>query len=462
MSLKALHEIPEKVSQTSEILTALDRCFLIGFGRLGPDQQAALASLARIFAGTPLEKPISASVAALAQSEFIDKHFVAVACARAALQAAQYDALRQQANAALSRPTPPTEPAPVPSAPPPTGPLDTWQESARNWLMELALAGFQQIEPQTLLPFLSTLEQLQGEPRALRLSALLTGFLNELLNALPISALPSIPLSRWVDLLTRGLLAAAAPPVTPTGRKVSGQFTFLGADLHTHGFFVSCDFYGLLEEKDAPPRTTRFTLSGYKVDVVDGADLWACLPAPVADDATSGISGHQIFQIDDMTLLPGGDLLWDGKAKAKGAAAFVKLVESRFAPGATDAACGVVTAASDRHPVQLAEPVYLPSYTVDRVTSAIDLGDVKLPIAIRRISSGSELQLSHIETSKSLFGLLRFDGGQWEIQPLAVVTDGKKPELLFTGGAASAARGKKSPVLAILRERASRLLRKKS
>src|SRR5262249_60782172 len=112
------------------------------------------------------------------------RHWVAVAAGRAAVRAALYDALRAQAGAALGRPEAVNETVPAAAAEP-SEPLQNWQESARNWLMEVALAGFPQLESQTLAPFLSTLEQLQGEPRALRLAALLTGLLHQLLESLP-------------------------------------------------------------------------------------------------------------------------------------------------------------------------------------------------------------------------------------------------------------------------------------
>jgi hypothetical protein len=463
MSLQSLQEVPARVKQAADVLAALDRCFLLGFGRLGPEQQQALGSLVRICTGTPLEKPVQEAVAALGRSEFLDRHFVAVAAARAALQAAQYDALREQARAALGRPATPTEPAAPAAAAPEEGPIAVRQESARHWLMELALAGFQQLEAQTLFPFLTTLEQIQSEARTIRLGALLTGFLQELLNSLPISTLPSVPISRWADLWTRGMLAATAPPATPAGRKVNGLFTFLGADLHTHGFFVSCDFYGLLEEQGGPSRIARLTLSSYKVDVVDGADLWACLPPP-ADEVLAGISGHRIYQVEDMTLLPGGDLLWNGKAYSKGESAFLELVQAWLVPGAPGAPAGVVCAPQDRHPVQLAEPVFLGPYTFAKGGEwRLDLGDgIELPLAVRRMSTGGELKAEHLASSRSMLGLLRFDGERWEVQPLAVVTEGKKPEVLFTGMAAAAARKRRSPVLDILHERASRLLRQKA
>src|SRR5262249_20608400 len=160
----------------------------------------------------------------------------------AAVQGAMYDALRAHAAAALGRPAPqePESAGPA-NAAEENGPLRVWQESTRHWLMELALAGFRQGKHSTLAPFGAALEQLQGHPRASRLAALLTGFLGGLLQALPITAMPKVPICRWVDLWTGAMIGSLRAPLPPSGQKVSGGLTVLGVDLRHHGCFVSFD-----------------------------------------------------------------------------------------------------------------------------------------------------------------------------------------------------------------------------
>ena len=167
-------------AQAGDIIAGMDRCFVVGFGRLGPEQSQCLQALGRSCSGTPLKDPVSAAIEALARNEFVERHFAAIAAARAALQGAQYDALRKQAAAALGR-TPPESAGEEPASIAVPDPVKVWQESTRHWLMELAIAGFGQLEPQTLAPFAATLEQLQAEPLMTRLAALLTGFRQELL-----------------------------------------------------------------------------------------------------------------------------------------------------------------------------------------------------------------------------------------------------------------------------------------
>src|SRR3954465_7340333 len=140
MGWSDLTTVPEPVTRAGELLARLDRCLLVGFGRLGPEQQQALASLVRVCAGSPLGDAVANAVAALGRNELAEKHFAVVALARAALQGAMYDAPRAQAAAALGRPAPPSAPPPAPDAPA-TPPLSVWQESGRSWLRGLAHGG---------------------------------------------------------------------------------------------------------------------------------------------------------------------------------------------------------------------------------------------------------------------------------------------------------------------------------
>jgi hypothetical protein len=129
MGLKELLTVPEGVRRAAAVIAGLDRCFVVGFGRLGPEQAQALQALGRICAGTPLKDVVGAAVEALARNEFVERNFAALAAARAALQGAQYDALREQAAEALGR-TPPDGAAAEPSAADVPDALKVWQGSA--------------------------------------------------------------------------------------------------------------------------------------------------------------------------------------------------------------------------------------------------------------------------------------------------------------------------------------------
>src|SRR5690242_8601595 len=141
MPIKDLLAVHDAVQKAAAVIAGLDRCFVVGFGRLGPEQTQALQALGRICSGTPLKESVGAAVEALGRNEFVERHFAAVAAARAALQGAQYDALRKQAAAALGRP-PADGAAEAPGDAAVPESVKVWQESTRHWLMEIAIAGF--------------------------------------------------------------------------------------------------------------------------------------------------------------------------------------------------------------------------------------------------------------------------------------------------------------------------------
>src|SRR5215207_1349952 len=171
--MTSLNTIPEGASALQQAAAQLDSCFLNGFVE---GQAEALASLAHIFAGTPLQRRIEESCQALAWNEFVELHFVTLAAARSALQGTLYDALRQQAFDVLDR-----EPAgdALGTLRFPTKP-DALLDSTRHWLMELAITGFARAGPDAIQSFSPTLAQLQANCATTAHGTLLTGLVHEL------------------------------------------------------------------------------------------------------------------------------------------------------------------------------------------------------------------------------------------------------------------------------------------
>jgi len=82
--LQSLASLPDGISQSNEMIAALDEAFLVGFGRLGADQLRALDAVGRALTGTPLAGRVTEALGAVRRSEFLDKHFLAIAAARSA------------------------------------------------------------------------------------------------------------------------------------------------------------------------------------------------------------------------------------------------------------------------------------------------------------------------------------------------------------------------------------------
>jgi hypothetical protein len=519
-ALQSLTQPTPAVLRAAGVNQGFDACLVAGFGRLGPGHERALASFSGAFAGTPLGGPVSRALAAVRGNEFRADQFVVLAAARCALEAAAYDALRRQAEAALGRPAadgevptaasgtsgPTTVALGAPAADASSGPA----AAAGHWLMEMAIAGFAQLDAAAVAPFATTLDHLLADPARGRLAALLSGFHRELLLAIPVGSAADVPARRWADLWSRAFVASlaaagpgdaarAGPAVDDVGgvTRVTGRLTPLGVDVRRHGTFASAVVFGLFDEAAAaanPPaggrtsRVVRVTLGGYKVDALDGADVWKVLAAANGDAANNNarpllqaVGEGRPLDVAGATLLPTSDLLWDGSAKVvAGAPVDLPAVAAKhLAPGVGTATPGV--APVDRHPVQLAEMVWLDGVTVSagddpwrpadadgrkpwRVTVA---DGATFPLAMHRLPPGLGLSPDDVAAAAGMLGLLRFDAGGWQVQPLAVRGGGKPPRTAWVGANAwttLTAKPKKGEpdTLKVLKERAGRLLRQKA
>ena len=450
MALADLKAPPDSLAPAAAALDRLDEALVAGFGRLSSAHLEGLAALQRAFAATPLAGELAAAIAGLARSEFVDRHFLVLAAARCALQGAMHDALLAQAAAALGRPEPVIEaiPAAASQALPPQ--VAVWMESARHWLMELALAGLANLDVAVILPFQATLDAIEGEPALARHAALLAGLMGELLAVFPTGGTPEVPRLRWADLWSRAMVLAAAPPEPLATRPVSGELRILGSDLRAHDTFATLVVYGALREAGAKePRLVRASLSTFKVDVVDGDELGA-LFTDIGAMLLGALAGGVLLNLKGMPMAGSGDLIWDdAKASPGGKASLV--ADAAAALGAAPAARPTLFAA-DRHPALIEELVWL---------AGADYAQGP-PLPIERMAECDELTPTDLPGSKGMVALLRFDGGRWSLQPIVVDKGKAAPRMVGVGLAAGAKKTARGSSLAILKERAGKLLRKKS
>ena len=82
-SLRTLSVLPPGVAETADVIARLDHCFLTGFGRMSEREVEAVSALPRLLSQTPLAARVKEACDALLRSEFVETHFVSIACARA-------------------------------------------------------------------------------------------------------------------------------------------------------------------------------------------------------------------------------------------------------------------------------------------------------------------------------------------------------------------------------------------
>lgn len=412
----------DALQATFAVVDGLDAAFGGGLARLIPEQRAGLVAFAEALAGSPLGGPVAEAVAAIDGGSPLTHHLVALAAGRAALLGAAHDALLASCPGGVTVGAAEVSPAASPSAA-----QRARMEALQQWLTEVALAGFGQLDPGTLTPALGTVAGLQDTPGLGRLAALATGLLDEWLDHAPTSALPSLPLRRWGDLWSRALLGASALPEEAPAAPVSGRLHVLGAEPRHHDHLVSVVIHGVLEA-DGARRFTRTTLSAWKVDAIAGVDLWNLLKAG-APALLAAVASPATLEVQ-------------GSLSATGALQITQVGSSKpLDPFALDLS-GVIYAAPaprDRHPIQIAVPARDPG---------VELSD-------RRASPLLEPETRDVG---GVIGLVRWDGA-WSLQPLLVRT--RKGKLLGAAETLAAADKVKSDARAVLSERASKLLRTK-
>ncbi|MBE1530584.1 hypothetical protein [Actinomadura algeriensis] len=445
---------PAGVEEALGLVDGFDAALASGFGRLGAEQSAALAALAGALAGAPLGGPAAEAVEKIAAGAVAETHLLTLAGARTALCGSVHDALLARVDATVGRTRAECAAAEGDDV------AANLLAGCRSWLAELAIAGWRGVDHDLVSAADQFVEGLLREPRLRGAAVLLDGLAAELRASSPVATMETIPERRWADLWARGMLLTRSGAAATAAEEVSGRLLLLGADVHEHGTSVQVQVHGVLEA-DGGARLVRTAVAAPKVDTITGPPMWRLLDAHPT--LLKALAERRCLNVTGMALRPGGDLIWDdGKARAGKevdpfAMARVQLAEA-VAPGVPPL---------DRHPVRIAEPVFLEGYTVNG--TSLELDGRAIDIDFDRLPACGPVTPELVRASSSCIGLVRWDGGAWRVQPLAVrATVKKKPVEACTGDWALGptdpkvlkATNRTGDAVGVLRERAGRLLRK--
>jgi hypothetical protein len=428
--MKVPTDLPPGVSESLDLVERVDDCLVHGFARLGDEQRRSLDGLAAVFAASPLGRMAAEAVESIGRSEFVPRAFLALASARVTLLGAVHDALVAQAREALGR-TSVTRAEPPPR---PTGPYSSAMASVQQWLTELAIAGFRQLEETAVAPFAATLEVLQETEELTGLAVLLSGFLSELTRSMPASRLADLPSFRWGDLWSSAFVRTQQLPAPVGFRPVKGLFVPFGLDVQSHENYLLASLYGQFQ--DGVACTVRIPFGTFKVGVIGGPEVWDLL-GDHAEPVLTALAEHRLLWISRAELRDDGDLVLRAPPKKEDASnPFVAMDCLTSLPDPPAIA---------RHPAHIAEAVRLKA-------------GHGLPLAEERLSSISPITTAALAETSEMMALLRFDRGGWRFQPLCLRT---KLGFIMAGEELAAARRKlKHRSVDVLKERASRLLRK--
>ena len=444
-----LYTWPDAVAPLRQTIQALDTYFLNGFVGIQGD---TLDSLPRLFAGTPLQARLAESVESISQNAFMESHFVALAAARGALQGTLHDILRQHARTVLGRSEDTIRTGLALPSPQP----DPLLESVRHWLMEIAITGFARLEAEAIQAFSATLSQVRENPATAQQGALLTGFWHELLEAMPIKDSADVPLTRWCDLWSLIMLkSVGSTALQSESVSANGTFYPLGLELKSHARAATLVVYGTLAHEDGD-QFVRITWNSFKVSAIQGDEVWLLFPE--AQPFLESLDQGKALTITNMPLLPSGDLLWSEEGSAQVGKKFKwrDIGEASFAVGKPSNKT-IPMLPLERHPIQIAEPLYLSDYRVEEGALHWENGS-----SLRLDPFRPAIEEEILTSTSALFGFLHYDNGEWLIQPLYADDGGKVSAYVGQSGAAILKKPPKTSTVSVLRERASRLLRKKT
>ncbi|MEH0970509.1 hypothetical protein V6U77_05160 [Micromonospora sp. CPCC 205546] len=457
-------DTPNGLTDVLDLVAGLDDALLGGLARVGEHDAAALTALAGALAATPLGDRLAEAVAKVATGSVAEEHVLALAGARCALLGAAHDALLGQLDTALGRDRAPWVAGPAESP----GGGSPARAGARAWLHEVAVTGWSGLDHELVAGAGAPVEAALAEPGLRRLAVLLDGLAAELRACVPVATMPQPPLRRWADLWARGVLLAqdAAGASVPTAvEEVSGRLLVLGVDVHEHDTAVQAQLHAILEPAGGgPPRLVRCAVGAVKVETIVGPALWRLLDAhPVL---LAALAERRAVTVTGLPL-HGADLIWHDDRVRPGEPADPFATARVLLPTAVAAA----TAPLERHPVGIAEPVLVEGYTVrdDDGTTTFELDGRSITVAVDRLPSCGPLTPELVAASSACLGLIRWDDGRWLLQPLGVrATVKRRPVDVHTGDWAGGvtdpkvakAGAKAGDAVAVLRERAGRLLRR--
>jgi hypothetical protein len=441
---------------------AFDRTLVGGLLRPQPAQAVGLAEIAGAVAGTPLASRVAEAAEKSAAGAAGEDHLVVLAAARIALLGSVHDALMARIDEATGR-TRTSRTAPAPGEPQATNLL----AAARSWLCDLARAGWQGIDHGLVSGAAQVISAMLPDLALRRLAALLDGFAAELAASCPGASLDRIPVRRWADLWSRAmLLTQPGAAEVPAAGTVSGRLLPLGVDLQQHPTAAQAQVHAVFEPAaGTAPRLIRASASALKPETVAGAGVWQLLRPCMS--LLAAVSEGRSMDLADMPITVDGDLIWHDEHACLGepADAF------STARVALPAAIAPAAAPLGRHPVGIAEPVFLEGYGIcdDDGVLMFTVAGHRLAVDADRIPAAGPLTPEAVARSSACLGLLHWDAGTFSVQPLAVETTAKKKTVAVHAGAWAGGMGGKHGVNAeqaaaeaavVLRERARRLLRK--
>ncbi|MCP4134279.1 MAG: hypothetical protein GY754_25115 [bacterium] len=427
MNRFTMDEHKEELSLLTESIDYIDLCLLNGFSTPGSKDVEGLESLKRIFTQTPLEEQVSEAITGLLQGTFVPDSFFVLASIRQSLQGVKYNFIIEKI---LKEEIVLPESEKAEKAEKKEKESNVLQESISHWLSELAITGFHRLDHEKIVPFLKTVDQLLKDESLIRQSSLLTGFINEMLQVVPVKEKGDIPITRWADLWMRAMINTRAPLRNEIAATVSGKLSLLSMDVQSHDNYINLVFYGVLES-EKQNCLVSISKGRFKVDLIGEKDIWLLFTGE--KPLFEALQQHKTITIKDVPITSSNNLIPDKKIKPGKVFDPLAVLEKYFSAGSKETIIRPECTHLDRHPVHIAVPIFLNDciITGNKGSLSIELDkEINLPICMERVSPVSPVDESSLKKTKALFGFIRFDNDAWSLQPMTLFDKGK---VLYTG-----------------------------
>ncbi|MGW0699678.1 hypothetical protein ACWD0A_10165 [Streptomyces sp. NPDC002867] len=467
MRADLLTDAVDGLDEALAAVDAFDEVLVAGLLRPQPAQAGGLFALADAVAGTPLASRVAEAAEKAAAGAAGEDHFVALAAARTALLGSVHDALADRAEEATGRPRAEESAEGAGASGDGEEHAVNLRAAARSWLCDLARAGWRGIDHELVAGAAPVVSAMLPDPALRRLAALLDGFAAELAASCPGAALERVPERRWADLWSRAmLLTLSGAALVPAMGEATGRLLPLGIDVQEHATAVQAQVHAVFEPADgSAPRLVRASVSAPKPDTVVGAGLWQLLRPRMS--LLTAVGEGRAMDVEAMPVTAEGDLIWDDAHARMGEPAEMFTTARVALPAAT----AFPISPLDRHPARIAVPVLLEGYAVEEGdgTVSFQVAGQRIPVDTDRVPAAGPLTPEAVAASAACIGLLRWDAGEFLLQPLAVERTVRKKAVAVHAGAWAGGTTDKAGVRAekaatdavkVLRERAGKLLRK--
>ena len=221
-------------------MASISHVFSKGLTRIDSDGEAALKDVSAALVGSPLEEVGGQACNALCSGSVQAHDLVAVAAAIQAIEGALFDAALDD-----MLPSSPLNEKNVAAA----DPTNYTPESLRlmpgvqQWLVEVAMSGFDGLDKEVISSGLGLLPALQTNEETQRLAVTLSAWIDDVFTWPPQR---DIPTKRWLDLFCRTLLLTVSPPPQPEWENVDGGFHVFGAELQHASHVQQLVVHGVL------------------------------------------------------------------------------------------------------------------------------------------------------------------------------------------------------------------------